>query len=82
MNVILLVFFATNLNAPGQSLGPNVSEKIFQSKQSCSEFVNAVAENDVVDENYKFKFVAKDNILFIGGCLTEKETEQYLKNKS
>ena len=50
-----------------------ISDRIFYSKQECVEFVNQVAQMDVVNKDYTFKFVANDGMLFTGQCAEMKE---------
>jgi hypothetical protein len=50
-----------------------ISDRIFYSKQECVEFVNQVAQMDVVKDDYTFKFVASDGMLFKGECAAMKE---------
>jgi hypothetical protein len=73
---IALVFFTLWVNSPGQTTGPEVSNRLFDSKQECAEFVNTIAQGDVVDENYEFKFASMDGLMFVGGCYTPEEFKE------
>ena len=54
--------------------GPEeISDRIFYSKQECAEFVNTIAQMNVVKDDYTFKFVANDGMLFRGQCAAMKE---------
>ena len=81
MNGVALVFFTALITGPFNPQGPQMSNKLFDSKQACAEFVNAVADDgtgtNVVDENYEFKFASLDGLMFVGGCYTPEE----FKNK-
>ena len=59
---VLLVF---SLNGQMES----VSDRVFNSLDECAEFVNAVANADVVNSDYGFRFVAPDGMLFDGQCI-------------
>jgi hypothetical protein len=54
--------------------GPQISDKLFETHVECAEFVNTVAQGEVVDENFEFQFASIDGLMFKGGCYT---TEQY-----
>jgi len=58
----------------------DISERIFVSYEECAEFVNTIADNDVVNSDYGFKFVASDGILFEGQCIEMREW--FLKNST
>lgn len=58
----------------------DISDRIFTSYEECSNFVNTVAQMDVVKEDYTFKFVASDGVLIKGQCVAMKEW--FLKNGS
>lgn len=70
---ILLVFFTINVNGPPKPTGPTVSERIFDSQEQCAEFVNTIAKNNVVDDDYQFQFASMDGLIFKGGCYTEQQ---------
>lgn len=54
--------------------GPEkISDRVFNSKEECVEFVNTVAQMEVVKDDYSFKFVASDGMLFKGECAAMKE---------
>ena len=76
MSAVALVFSTMMINGPANPTGPEVSNKFFESKQECAEFVNTIAKNDVVDENYEFKFASMDGLLFVGGCYTPEEFKE------
>ena len=76
MNGIALVFFTMWINGPANPQGPEISDRLFKSKQECAEFVNTIAQSDVVDDNYKFIFASIDGLVFKGGCYTPEEFEK------
>ena len=76
MNGIALVFYTAMITGPFNPNGPEISDRTFKSKQECAEFVNTIAQHDVVDINYEFKFASMDGTVFIGGCYTPKEFEE------
>ena len=51
----------------------DISDRIFNSKAECSEFVNTLAQIEVVDDQGKFKFIANDGAMFKGQCVEMKE---------
>lgn len=51
----------------------DISDRVFTSYDECSEFVNTVAQMDVVNSDYGFKFVAHDGALFEGQCIEMRE---------
>jgi len=51
----------------------DISDRIFTSKIECAEFVNTLAQMEVVDEVGKFKFIANDGTMFKGQCVEIKE---------
>lgn len=51
----------------------DISDRIFTSYNECAEFVNEVAQHDVVDSDYKFKFIAADGLMFEGQCIEIKD---------
>ena len=63
----VLLVFAVN----GAQL--ELSDRIFLSYTECKDFVNDVANTEVVKDDYKFKFVASDGMLFEGQCIEMKE---------
>jgi hypothetical protein len=73
MNEVVLVFFTLWINSPGQTTGPEISDRRFESKVECAEFVNTVADGNVVDENYEFTFASMDGLIFKGGCYNAEE---------
>lgn len=73
---VALVFFTMWINSPGQTTGPEVSNRLFDSKQECAVFVNTIAEGNVVDENYEFEFASMDGLLFKGGCYNAQEFKE------
>jgi len=68
----ILLVFAIN-GAPEE-----VSDRIFESKQECSEFVNTLAEASVVKQDGSFEFVSSDGHIFRGACISKKAYQ--LKN--
>lgn len=68
---ILLVF---SIN----SAPPEVSDRVFASFEECAEFVNEVADGDVVNSDYAFRFLSSDQLLFQGQCM---DSEDYWKDK-
>ena len=77
---IALVFTVTNLVAPGVTEGPNVSDKLFASREACAEFVNRLADDGtnsvVVDQNYEFEFATIDGVIFRGGCYSAQDLKR------
>jgi hypothetical protein len=51
----------------------DISDRVFTSYEECSTFVNTVANMDVVNSDYGFKFVASDGMLFEGQCIEMRE---------
>lgn len=51
----------------------DISDRIFTSYEECSTFVNTLAQMDVVNSDYGFKFVASDGVLFEGQCIEMRE---------
>ena len=51
----------------------DISDKIFTSYEECSTFVNTLAQMDVVNSDYGFKFIASDGVLFEGQCVEIRE---------
>lgn len=51
----------------------DISDRIFTSYEECATFVNTVANMDVVNSDYGFKFVASDGMLFEGQCIEMRE---------
>ena len=51
----------------------DISDRVFTSYEECSAFVNTVANMDVINSDYKFKFVASDGMLFEGQCVEMRE---------
>ena len=51
----------------------DISDKIFTSYEKCSTFVNTLAQMDVVNSDYGFRFVASDGVLFEGQCIEMRE---------
>ena len=52
---------------------PDISDRIFTSHDECAEFVNMLAENEVVNSDYGFKFIASDGVIFEGQCIEMKD---------
>lgn len=52
---------------------PDISDRIFTSYEECAEFVNTVANQEVVKDDYSFRFIAPDGMLFDGKCIEMKE---------
>lgn len=51
----------------------DISDRVFTSYDECVEFVNTVAQMDVVNSDYKFEFISEDAQLFRGQCIEMKE---------
>ena len=75
MNVAL-VFYTVMITGPFNPQGPEMSDRLFETKQECAEFVNTIAQEKVVDENYEFKFASMDGLMFLGGCYSPEEFEE------
>nr|BDD43653.1 hypothetical protein 8 [Paracoccaceae bacterium] len=58
---------------------PDISDRIFTSFEECAEFVNMVADDDIVNSDYGFKFLASDGAVFEGQCI---ELEDWFLKKS
>ena len=80
MNTIALVFFTLNIHNPVITTGPEFSDRLFQSHTECAEFVNTIAGQKVVDENFEFQFASIDGLLFKGGCYTASEYKKLFDN--
>ena len=76
MNGVVLIFYTIMITGPANTQGPEISDRQFKTKQECAEFVNTVAQNNVVDEDYKFIFASIDGLVFKGGCYTPEEFEK------
>lgn len=63
---VLLVF---SLNGGPEDL----SDRVFTSYEECATFVNTIANMDVINSDYGFKFVASDGYLFEGQCIEMRE---------
>ena len=63
---ILLVFSVNG--APTE-----VSDRVFVSYEECAEFVNTLAEQQVVNSDHGFKFLASDGVVFEGQCIDSKD---------
>ena len=50
-----------------------ISDRIFTSFNECSEFVNTLAQKDVVNSDYAFRFISFDGALFEGQCIESKD---------
>lgn len=74
--LIFLVYMVSHINDPTRMFGPEVSDRMFESKEECANFVNTIARDDVVIDD-KFKFSASDGVIFTGGCMSEFEFELY-----
>lgn len=60
--------------------GPmEMSDRVFDSFEECSEFVNAVAQQPVVNSDYGFDFLSVDGLKFEGQCIEMKDWQ--LKKK-
>jgi len=70
-----LVFWTWMLHDPTVIMGPQVSEKVFESRQECVDFVNKIAEHEAADSRTgNFEFASMDGMIFRGGCIVnEKE---------
>ena len=51
----------------------DISDRIFNSYEECTYFVNTIANMDVVNSDYGFKFIASDGALFEGQCVDMRE---------
>lgn len=59
---ILLVFSVNNGHE-------EISDRIFKSHEECAEFVDTLAQKDVVNSDYGFEFLSSDGLLFSGQCI-------------
>ena len=66
MSEILLVFVITGFQ-------PAVSDRIFESYDECKEFVNTIAQQDVVNTDYGFRFLSVDGLLVTGQCVAKED---------
>ena len=76
MSAVALVFFTAMINGPFNPKGPQISDRLFDSKQECADFVNTIARDNVVDENFEFKFASFDGLMFVGGCYDPDEFKE------
>ena len=51
----------------------NISDRVFTSYEECGTFVNTIAQMEVMNSDYGFKFVASDGYLFEGQCIEMRE---------
>ena len=51
----------------------DISDRVFTSYEECVEFVNTVAQMEVVNSDYGFEFVSEDGQLFRGQCVEMKQ---------
>lgn len=63
---ILLVFSVNNGHE-------EISDRIFESHEECAEFVNMLAQDDVVNSDYGFRFLSNDGMLFDGQCISQED---------
>ena len=63
---VLLVFSVNNGHE-------EISDRIFESHGECAEFVNMLAQEDVVNSDYGFRFISTDGVLFDGQCIEKKD---------
>lgn len=69
-----LVFWTWMFHDPTVIMGPQVSEKVFESRQECVDFVNTVAEHQVADNRTgHFEFASEDGMIFKGGCIVDEK---------
>jgi len=67
--MILEVLLVFSVNS-----GPEeISDRIFESHEECAEFVNMLAQQDVVNSDYGFRFVSFDGVSFDGQCIDKKD---------
>lgn len=52
---------------------PDISDRIFTTYDECAEFVNTLANDDVVNSDYGFRFLASDGVIFEGQCIDMKD---------
>ena len=52
-----------------------ISDRIFQSYDECAEFVNMVAQDNVINSDYGFRFVSNDGDVFEGQCIGRSDYE-------
>ena len=76
MNTVALVFFTLNIYDPSVYVGPQFSDRMFESHAECADFVNSITGESVVDENFEFQFASIDGLLFKGGCYTADEYDK------
>ena len=63
---VLLVFSVND--SPNQ-----VSDRVFESFEECTWFVNEVAQDNVVNSDFSFQFLSVDQLLFEGQCIEKKD---------
>lgn len=73
--VIVLVFAILNAQTE-EVIGPEISERYFETHSECTLFMNEVAGKPIVDQNYEFRFATPQGVFFMGGCYN---AEEYLK---
>ena len=75
-----LVFWTWYLHDPTVIMGPQASERSFENRQECIEFVKTVSHSngfEIVDHLGYFQFSSIDGMVFKGGCI--QNTEEFDK---
>ena len=82
---IILLYSLTRIDNPDWTQGPEISERIFESHAECAEFVNQVGDDGtntpVVKEDYTFKFLSSDGIIFHGGCYGSDDIKKLMEEQ-
>ena len=58
---------------------PEISDRVFESFESCAEFVDTLAGESVVNSDHGFEFLSSDGIYFSGQCI---EKSDYIQKES
>lgn len=74
-DLIVLIWLTMNAQT-SEIIGPEMSERYFETHAECALFMNTIARKPIVDENYEFRFATPQGIFFMGGCYN---AEEYLK---
>ena len=68
-----LVFWSWMFHDPSIIVGPETSERIFENRLECIEFVNTIAGHEVADMYGTFQFASSDGVIFKGGCIQNEQ---------
>lgn len=75
--IVLLYVMSHPADPAWTNAGIEISERVFETKEECAEFVNILGDDgtnsQTVNENFEFQFASNDGYVFTGGCYTVKE---------